>query len=510
MRQLSLARFQGFSMSSKITRKQFLKGAATMIAAGATLGPDAFRSAARADARGLNATWWENTKQGTNEWEIWNPAFNREIEGYASLTSVNRGGSISFYVHTTEPTYRFEIFRLGWYGGLGGRRMTAAVTRTGIRQAMPVANSLGMIECRWKTPYTITIPRTADASDWCSGYYVAKITGSGSGKSRYIPFVVRDDAREAFYLFQSSVTTNQAYNNWGGKSLYDFNSTGGRAMKVSFNRPDADGLGTGFVVNSWAGWELKTIRFLERESYDVCYCTNIDTHVNPSLLLTHSAFLSTGHDEYWSAAMRNNVETARNRGVCLAFLGSNTCYWQVRLETSPANGAANRTMVCYKENYLNDPVYKSTATRNQTTTLWRDPIVNRPEDAMMGVMYDYYPVDGDIVVENTAHWLYAGTGLTNGARLVGLLGYEADRMFGNAPTGTVRLANSPVVQDGVTVGASHMTLYTHSSGAIVFATGSSQWAFGLDGIFGGMDHPDRTNPAAQQMMRNLIDKFAVV
>lgn len=83
----------------------------------------------------------ENAKTGTGEWVLTNPAANREIEGYASLTSANRGGSISFFVNTAEPTFTLEIIRLGWYNGRGGRRMTETATLTGMPQSIPSPGS---------------------------------------------------------------------------------------------------------------------------------------------------------------------------------------------------------------------------------------------------------------------------------------------------------------------------------------------------------------------------------
>ncbi len=142
----------------------------------------------------------------------------------------------------------------------------------------------GLIECRWDNPLTLTVPlNRSDATDWASGIYLAKLTAEPTGDQSYIIFVVRDDARASTYLVQSSVTTFQAYNNWGGKSLYAFNSAEGQAAKVSFNRPYAvsplpiasGGVGAGdfltsnsFPVgyqNSAAGWEYNMVRWLERE-----------------------------------------------------------------------------------------------------------------------------------------------------------------------------------------------------------------------------------------------------
>jgi hypothetical protein len=345
---------------------------------------------------------------------------------------------------------------------------------------------------------------------------------------------MRNGPRFSQLLFQNSVTTYQAYNNWGGKSLYTFNSTDNiPAIKVSFNRPYATGNGSGELF--W--WELHTLRFLEREGYDVEYCTSMTTHRSSSLISNHRAFLSVGHDEYWSAEMRRNVTAIRDQGVHLAFLGANDCYWQIRMEPSPLTGQPRRTMVCYKERFQEDPLFGVDSAR--VTTRWRDNPVNRPEEQLIGVQYDFFPVNGDLVVDNSSHFIFEGTGLGNGDRLPGLLGFEADRTFGGGPTSLIRLCYSPIISGAglrsrpsemrtsggglrtteeqqrlsleertstASVGFSEMTIYSARSGALVFATGSMQFNWGLDD---GTDssRTQLVNPAAQQMMRNLFARF---
>ncbi|MBI1764947.1 MAG: hypothetical protein HYR56_26350 [Acidobacteria bacterium] len=493
-------------MTKKITRKEFLKSSAASLVGLSLASQRGHAASAVAD----NPITLENNKPGTTEWELDDWSGHNVIEGYASKDSVPRGGSISFYVNTTASKYTIEIFRLGWYNGAGGRRMTNAVTRNGVRQNIPTPTAgTGLVECRWTSPYTLTIPNTSDATNWASGIYVAKLTAN-TGPQRYIPFVVRDDARVAPYLFQSSVTTMQAYNGWGGKSLYDFNSTfDQRAYKVSFNRPYSDGWGTGDLINDWSGWELNMLRFLEREGFDVAYCTNIDTHARANQLSNCKAFLSVGHDEYWSWQMRDRLEAGRNGGKHLGFFTSNAAYWQIRLENG-YNGAANRTQVCYKGAYAQDPFYNDATKRKYTTTTWRDPIVNRAEEALLGLQYAYYPVDADIVISNANHWVFANTGLRNGDTLPGLCGYEADRIYnipGVSPANVIQLAHSPLVDENGP-GASDMALYQHSSGANVFATGSMQWSWGLDDYFAWWSHPYRVNEAAQQITRNVLARFA--
>lgn len=453
----------------------------------------------------------ENQKPGTTEWRIAKPALDHEIEGYASLTSVPRGGSILIYVNTGDPTYTMDVFRTGWYGGLGARRMLPTISRTGISQPIPSPSGPEkIIECRWTDPYSLQIPRSADATDWASGVYLVKLTGS-SGKQSYVSFVVRDDDRVAALFFQCSVTTYQAYNAWGGKSLYPFNSTDqDPSRKVSFNRPYSitQGLGAGEFLND-GGWEYNMLRWLEKEGYDVSYGTNIDVHESPSILSGRKAFLSVGHDEYWTWEMRTNVIAARDRGINLGYFGGNACYWQIRLEPSAVDGARDRTEVGYKEYvFAEDPVYLDGDPKNDylVTTKWHRWPLLIPEEEFIGVTFIHDGINTDIVVANASHWVFAGTGLRNGDHLPGLLGYEVDHMTDFTPKNIELLAQSPFTSaDGP--GHSDMTIYRADSGALVFAAGSIQWAWGLDDFNAPGARTSRLNPAAQQITRNILNRF---
>jgi hypothetical protein len=440
----------------------------------------------------------ESSGPAESSLQITDPATNEEIEGYASAASLNRGEDIKLYVNTKEPSYAIEVLRVGWYGGRGMKRMTSAIVRRGVAQAPPELDfASGLIECDWKDPYILHVPNTPDPEDWPSGIYLAKLTAGSSGKQGYIVFVVRDDQRSSDLLFQSSVTTYQAYNDWGGRSLY----SKPRATKVSFNRPYAKVHGTGLLLL----WELSLVRFLEKEGYDVTYTTDVDTHERGNLLSLHKAFLSTGHDEYWSWQMRDNVEAARDNGVNLAFFGANVGYWQIRFEPSPITGAPDRTIVCYK-NQSSDPMSHSDdpSVRRLTTVKFRSHPVDRPEDALVGVMYESDPVQGDIVVSDASSWVFEGTGLKNGDHLPGLLGYEVDRSSEHTPLGAQRIAHSPYAFRGNTRYAD-MIVYTAPSGSTVVATGTMQWSWGLvDPEIPGKQYE---NPAVQVATRNIFRRF---
>lgn len=438
----------------------------------------------------------ENARPGTDRWQTRNSP-TLDIAGYASATSVAAGETLRFFVTSSaDPTFTIEIFRMGWYGGLGGRRMTDAVeVEGGAQAACPPDPVTGLIRCSWRESYSIAIPQ-----DWLSGFYLAKLTGRPSGNQNHVLFVVRD-ARRADLVLQSMVTTYQAYNNWGGKSLYPSNSTGPQAVKVSFDRPYSTGTGAGQFL---LAWEYNMVRFLEREGYDVTYITNIDTHARPELLRRGKAFLSVGHDEYWSWQMRDHVEGARDAGVHLAFFSANTAYWQIRYEDDL------RTIVAYKESALSsDPILFDGNPLNDhlATTLFRNVPAARPEEGMIGVMYVQSPIDGDITIDNASHWVFANTGLKKGDLLKGLLGYEVDAIVGAAsPPNLVRLAHSPFVSADNETGFSDMTIYTTSRGTMVFATGTIQWSWGLDD-FGPRSRGNRVNAAAQQITRNVLNRM---
>jgi hypothetical protein len=448
-----------------------------------------------------NPTRIENEKPGSSAWKLDLRADSGEIEGYASMTSVDAGDSIALFLSGDGDSATIDVFRMGWYAGRGGRLLHTAQHPLQ-RQTPPQADpATGLIECRWTNPYALPVPE-----DWVSGVYLAKLTARPSGRQNYIIFIVRDDDRRADLLFQSSATTMQAYNNWGGKSLYGFNSTGNAADKVSFNRPYSTRTG---AYEFLFGWEYQMARFLEREGYDVAYATNIDTHALEELLPRHEAFLSVGHDEYWSWEMRRHVESALTSRIDLGFFSSNTCYWQIRLEPGH-DGAPHRTMVAYKEDALSkDPIVADGNPSNDhlATVKWRDVPIGRPEEALIGVMYTYNPVDGDIVVENTHHWVFKDTHLRDGDRLKGLLGYEVDRIFGHHPRGVTMLARSHFKHANGFDDVSHMTIYQAHSGAWVFATGSMQWSWGLDDFNSAGTGGVRVSAAAQQITRNVLAKM---
>ena len=469
----------------------------------------AFSVPARPAIAASNPVVTENQQPGSSGWQHGSLVANdttQQIKGYASATSVPQGGSLTLYV-TVNPAqpYTIDIYRMGWYGGLGGRFRLHAGPLTGVSQpACAPDATTGLIACNWTPGYSLDIP-----SDWTSGVYLALLTNT-AGYQNYIVFVVRD-GRPAAFLYQQTVTTYQAYNDYPddnrtGKSLYEYNSYGTntmagtvRAVKVSFDRPYADDGAAKFFY-----WDINFIRWAERSGYDITYSTDIDTDLNGGALLNSRALLSVGHDEYWSQAMFDAAQNARDAGVNLAFFGANPIYWQVRFDTSPG-GIPDRVMICYKDASI-DPVQGPTTTVN-----WRSAPVNRPEQTLVGIQYTSesgWGKNSPYVVTNSSSWVYAGTGFHDGDTVPGIVGYEEDRYMSDYPlplfTSRTLLSQSPFTNVNGRADYANSSIYQAPSGAWVFGAGTMSWSWALDSYNNGSGVVDAR---IQQTTANLMNAF---
>jgi len=447
-------------------------------------------------ARAYPTAGWvqeENARPGTSAWRIPRAA-PHDIQGYANRVSVQAGERVRLFVDTSAATFHLVAYRLGYYQGLGGRRIWTSAETAGMAQPPPaIIGDTNTVEARWARSLRFQVrPR------FVQGSYLLKLVASTGGQS-YVPLIVRDDASTAALVLQHQVTTWQAYNGWGGYSLYGGpdGTFATRARAVSFDRP-YDGVGAAGMLRA-----LRFIALVERDGMDVTYWTDIDLHERPELLLAHRSLVLLNHDEYWSTRMRRGAETARAAGVNLANLGANAVYRHIRLESSPLG--PDRRVVCYKIR-AEDPL--NGVDNSEVTVDWRDPPVSDPESALLGAMYQCYGVEADAVVVDPDSWILAGTGLARGDTIPkGVMG-EYDRVFAAAPTpGNIQiLAHSPVWCHGKPQHAD-MTYYTASSGAGVFDVASTDWYRVLE--CGPPTLSAACSPAAVTITLNVLQAFSV-
>ncbi|MGP5071867.1 DUF4082 domain-containing protein [Arthrobacter rhombi] len=465
----------------------------------------------------------ENSKPGTpwQEWEI-DGAGDSSIQGFATDISVNVGKTIEFKIDTDASDYTIDIYRTGWYQGLGARKIASVSPSASLPQNQPECLSdvsTELTDCgTWAVSASWAVP-----ADAVSGVYLAKLTRKDNGDDSHITFIVRDESSHSDVLFQTSDPTWHAYNTYGGSDFYS-GGDNGRAYKISYNRPFATRAGIE-ARDFYFGAEYPMVRFLERNGYDVSYFSGVDTDRLGSLLTNHQTFLSVGHDEYWSGGQRKNVEAARDAGVNLQFLSGNEVYWRTRYEPSSTGGNDYRTLTSYKETWSNSKIDPS----DEWTGTWRDPRfastddgAGLPENGLTGTAYVVNNGDLPVTVndEEGKLRLWRNTSLsalppgTKQKLAPHTVGYESDEPLENGfrPPGLINLSTttgevSEYLQDfGNVVAAGetthHVTLYKASSGALVFSAGSIQWTWGLDEWHDGDGAP--ADAQMQQAEVNLL------
>jgi hypothetical protein len=449
-----------------------------------------------ASANGPVARWIveENQRPGSGDWQAGDYTSRAgAIEAYANVVSAQQGDTVTLFVSTDEPSYRVEAYRMGWYQGLGGRLVWQSDGQAGrVQPPASVTPGINMAEARWEPSVQVAI----DAS-FPPGVYLFRLV-TPTGHTTRVPLTIRDDSSTAAYLVQNSVTSWQAYNPWGQYSLYfgPGNSFPRRARIVSFDRPYALGGGS----SEYLGLEHPLVMLMEQLGLDVTYVTDVDTHADPARLLSHRAFFSLGHDEYWSKEMRDGVESARDHGVNLAILGANAAFRQIRYE--PSALGANRHEVCYKS-AAEDPMRRVNPAL--TTVNWRDPPVSRPESQFIGQQYESNPVRADMVIADPTAWVFAGSNATLGQHLDTVVGSEYDRFLPTqaGPPNVQVLAHSPVVCHG-RKSVANMTYYSAPSGAGVFSTGTIFW---ITKLTPAAMSPALYDPVVSQVTKNVLAAF---
>jgi hypothetical protein len=419
----------------------------------------------------------ENAKTG-HAWWVNTPQQAGDIEGYASQCSATIGETVTLFVSTRATHFHVEAYRMGYYQGIGARLVWQSDEAAGTRQAQPtLVSATNTIECNWNP--SIGVPVTAA---WPPGAYLLKLVGPNN-EQQFVPLCVRDDTSKAAIVIQSSVTTWQAYNRWGGYSLYYGNQGGAlsfthdpaggdfnhRARVVTFDRPYDHDWASGAA--DFIGNEFPVIYQAEQMGLDVTYWTDVDFHARPQLLNNHKALLSLGHDEYWSLEMRSGGVQSVASGVNMAFLGANACYRQIRFQ--PSNLGANRQQVCYKS-ASEDPLTGVDNTR--VTVNWPDAPVSKPESQLIGSTYQDIAANAAMVITAPNAWVFAGTGFTQNQSLPKVVQGEFDRYVPGAasPTNLDVLAHSIVPNRGGNY--SDVTWYTvPNGGGGVFSTGNATW-----------------------------------
>ena len=425
----------------------------------------------------------ENARSGTTDWQLTNVSIDpktryrsRVIEGYCSRTSVRAGESLRIMV-STNPASKFtiEVFRLGYYGGKGGRWLKTFGPLEGAIQTDPSVEANRLRECDWTPSVEFEIPQ-----DWPSGVYVGKLTALDSECQSYVIWIVRDD-RPCDFVFQCADSTWVAYNRWPDQfALYDDGNKEwyiGPDVNVSFDRPYAkycqvidNPLFTG--SGSFMLWEFPLAFWMEQQGYDVSYISTVDTHADATGLLRAKGFLSVGHDEYWSREMYDNLLKAIQSGVSAAFLSSDTCWGLIPFLPS-SSGQPHRIITRLGQF---GPLERESVEKYPELARFKQ---FGPTEANLIGARNVYPYSGgaDWICRAEQHWLFAGTGMRNGDGIPGLVGFEWMGAPADIP-GLEVIASGKIRNSGVEREYT-ATIYPGPKGNVVFNASTIWWADGL-------------------------------
>lgn len=453
----------------------------------------------------------ENAQAGTTDWQLTYAKIDPRtrfrsplIEGYCSRTSVRAGEEIRFHVSTDPATpFHLDVYRLGYYQGRGARHMTRLGPFPGQVQPTPPVGPMRLRQCQWEPCTRLTIP-----ADWPSGVYLGKLTAEKHRYQSYVIFIVVDD-RPADVLFQCSTNTWQAYNKWPDTfSLYDNDRPDRKPLvsgvRASWDRPYAKypqvvdhvlSLGSG----EYLLFEFPFAYWLEQEGYDVTYCANEDVHDGGVPFLKRAkAFLSVGHDEYWTRKQYDTCLAAVQEGVNFGFFSGNSCCFVI---DTPAPRVMER-------------VGRYGGIRPGEERYMADLPVEAPSEALLIGAQTVSPFNGsgDWIVTKPEHWMFAGTGMKKGDRIPGLVGWE----FHGDPAAIPGLE---VVAAGTTINGgeapSHWeaTIYPGPKGNTVFNASTIFWAMGLSSPPGHVlpfvhnGRPHGPDPRVQRITKNVLDRW---
>jgi hypothetical protein len=455
----------------------------------------------------------ENARPGTRDWLLTKTKIDEAskyrcpwIEGYCSHASIKAGEEISFFV-STRPTskFRLQIYRMGYYGGTGGRLMQELGPFEGRDQPDPPVGDKRLRDCQWEANAKWQIP-----ADWVSGVYLGKLTEESQGLQSYVIFIVRDE-RKADFVFQCSDHTWQAYNRWPSQfSLYDNGTTEwywGGNVQISLNRPYGkycqildQPLSTG--SGEFFLWEFPFVHWMEEQGYDVTYISNQDTHRDAAGLLRCRGFLSVGHDEYWTLEMFHNMKAAIAAGVSVGFFSGNAVFGKIGYESA-------RMRTFERTGIFSAP--GGTAEFEFMKTLPHE----RPYGNELRGAHTTGPVIGgaDWICSRPDHWVFEGTGMKQGEGIQGVVGWE----FHGEPA---TIEGLEIVSTGPTQGPNGplnggvytATIYPGPNKNFVFNAATCWWADGLSeppgyvrpAIYRKPQGPDKRQ---QRITRNILDRM---
>lgn len=384
------------------------------------------------------------------------------VEGWFDRPSATCGEAIGLHISGNGKPVKIQVFRMGYYGGAGARLIESTTVSDVSKYAAPKVTKgpQSTVTTDWPVAWSLKV---GDASP--PGQYLIRLDDGGPD-SNFVPITILDPQIKSEITFVSSVLTWQAYNQWGGYSLYKGPDShrASRATVSSFNRPyDGDGSG------QFRYMEYPILKIAESLGIDMNYITDIDLDRGIPSLHSTMSILFGGHGEYWTSNMRARVQAGVDSGINLVSLGGNAAYGRPRLQ------ANEREIVMWRSSKL-DPNRSNPVL---ATTGWRQVPILQPEAKLLGSQYVGLGVDADYTIPHPNRWPF--TKMTHPELLKNIVGREVDSpLYAKGPA-VETLAESAITfhRKAVRIIA---TYYTNAKKAGVIDISTNGWSCALDDV----------------------------
>ena len=417
-------------------------------------------------------------------WKIGKKNFSSDTAGFASPNSVLPGENVDLFITCPKKTFTITAYRMGYYAGSEAQEYWKSQSLNCLQQSAQLIDvKTNLSESRWK------VSTTLDTADFLPGFYLLKVRTEG-GNQAFIPLVIRDANLTSRVVISIPTMTSLAYNSWKGASAYHGNAGfHDRARVLSFDRPFNLGFGSGKYLN----YIHPLVVAAEKSGVTPAYVTDVDVATNPEMLNGASAYVSGGHDEYWTAQERSSVIDARKNGTNLIFFGANVEFWRVRLTSSPTG--PNRRMEIYKS-ASEDPQ------KQDKTIHFRD--TNNPESDLTGQKYNCFPARGIFTVTKPDSFIFKGTGAVKGSQYPGIIGLEVDRVAAQSSlTGPREVLASSDVTCGVKIKSTSTFIYAVApSEAGTISVGTMRWV--VRGLSSSPIVPQKTRDFVSTVTSNIL------
>ena len=436
-----------------------------------------------------------------------------EILGFARSTYYTPGQTARFSVDYAS-SFTVQVWRLGWYGSDGARKVAEFAGTTAATQPAPatIANSNGAVTCSaWAENVTWDIP-----ADSTPGWYWLFMRNAGGTQFGGILFCVSDiNARKPILVVASEATWGAAYNGYGGNNVYGaslgIGSITARALCSSYDKPVISR--SNVPQTHFFNGELATLRFLERFGFEVGYTTCEQINNDPTVMDGRSLVVFSGHNEYVSQRMRDKTEAIIAAGTNVANFGGNDFFWRVAYAgtTFPAGStdtSTGRVMWCRKDTMTGPSGSGHTAgapftTQADWTGTWQDTrYTNRqPSNQLLGDRFIANGIRADEVkvpfaMKGLPIWRNAAAvqALTTGQTWsagVGTAGMEWDMPDGSLPSVSLSASTVDLTGNSSDANGENYNLdgtYTHAfqmvrnGSAHIFNGNTTQWGWALDDL----------------------------